>query len=85
MADTNPKTDLPPAKSGGELLEMYFLDMRAHLLETAAAMDRIDRASGGAEAMKDERIAKLREACKIGADDKPERAQRFLELLSVEG
>lgn len=84
MADARPKGDLPPVKSGAELLEMYFLDMRAHLLETAAAMDRISRASDGEKAMQDERIKSIREACAIIAEDRPERAQRFLELLSVE-
>ena len=34
-------------KTAEELLEIYFLDMRSALLETAAALDRIQRSENG--------------------------------------
>ncbi len=35
---------LPSGKSAPELLDMYFLEARMHLLETAAFLDRLARA-----------------------------------------
>lgn len=69
-----------PKKTAQELLDMYYLEMRCNLLETAAALDRID-AAGGTD---DKRLEKLRRAAAIGLDDKPQRARRFLEVLSEE-
>jgi hypothetical protein len=71
---------LAPPKSGRELLDLYYHDMRSHLLEVAAAFDRIDRA-GGAD---DRRLAALRQVARIAVDDEPERARRFLDALSEE-
>ena len=76
-------TKLPAGKSAPELLEMYFLDARMHLLETAAFLDRLDRAHETAKAMKDPRVKKLLAAANLLADGKPERAERFQRLFSV--
>lgn len=66
------------------LLDMYFLDIRSALLETAAAFDRIERARGGKQALEDPRVRKLFAACGIiretGSTD---RAERFLTLFST--
>ena len=43
--------------SAKEILELYFLENRARLLEIAAFLDRIDRAPDAAEAKKDFRYA----------------------------
>jgi len=67
-------------QSGRELLDLYYLDLRMHLLEAAAALDRI-AAAGGAAA--DPRLAKLQAGAKLLVDAQPERARRFLELFSV--
>lgn len=77
------RTPLTPPKTAAELLDMYYLDMRCHLLETAAAFDRIQRAEGGTEAFNDPRVAKLRKALKILEEDELERAERFLDLFST--
>ena len=66
-------------KTGTELLEQYYLDMRCHLLEVASALDRIERAGGTA----DPRLARLLQAAEIALDAKPGRAARVLEFLSV--
>lgn len=69
-------------KSADELLEMYFLDIRCNLLETAAAFDRLQRAEGFAAVKKDPRIVKLKASLEILASDETGRAERFLELFS---
>ena len=43
------------------MLDMYFLDLRCHLLEAAAGLDRIERAEGGGKVFEDPRILKLEE------------------------
>jgi hypothetical protein len=62
---------------------MYFLDLRCHLLETAAAFDRIQRAEGGEEVLKDERVEKLRLSLEVLKSPAADRAEKFLELFSV--
>ena len=75
---------LHSGKSAGELLDMYFLDARMHLLETAATLDRLERARGFEQVKDDPRLKKLLAAAKLIADGKPERAERFQRLFSVE-
>lgn len=71
---------LRPPKTADDLLDMYYHDMRSHLLEVAAGLDRIDRAGATA----DHRLEKLRMIAKIAVDDKPDRAVRLLTALSVD-
>ncbi len=73
---------LPPAKIAAELLDLYFLDARSHLLETAAILDRIERAAGGVDAKTDLRVEALVRACGILSDGEGNRAERFLHLFS---
>ncbi len=75
---------LPAGKTAPELLDMYFLDARMHLLETAAMLDRLERARNFDEIEADPRLGKLREAALLLADGHPERAERFQRLFSVE-
>lgn len=70
---------LAPVKRKSELLDLYYHDIRSHLLEAAAAFDRIERASGA----DDPRIERLRAAGRIALDKEAERARRFLAFLSV--
>jgi hypothetical protein len=65
-----------------ELLEMSFLDVRCHLLETAAALDRIERAEGSADATRDPRMRKILIALDILKSGGTDRAERFLTLFS---
>jgi hypothetical protein len=76
------RTRLSPAKNASGLLDMYFLNMRSALLETAAALDRIERASESPEVLADLRLAKIREACGILAGEEKHRAERLLILFS---
>jgi hypothetical protein len=70
---------LAPAKTPEQLLDLYYHDMRSHLVEVAAAFDRIERAG----TCDDERLARLRQIAAIAVDDQPNRAQRLLEDLSM--
>ena len=74
---------LTPPKTARELLNMYYLEARSHLLETAAILDRIERAPGGQEAMDDQRIQDLLGICEILAKEKANLAEQFLMALSV--
>ncbi|MFA5904301.1 MAG: hypothetical protein WC836_10230 [Desulfobacula sp.] len=74
---------ITPPKNAQELLNMYYLEARSHLLETAAIMDRIERASGGRDAMEDHRIQNLMKICEMLAKEKTNRAEQFLMMLSV--
>ena len=76
------QTKLGPGKSAGELLDMYYLDARMHLLETASILDRIERASGAKDALADPRLAKLVKGAQLVADGRAERAERFQRLFS---
>ena len=57
-----------------ELLDLYFMDSRAKLIDLAAFLDRVDGGTGDA----DFRLAAFREALKELAGDRPERAKAVL-------
>lgn len=64
-----------------EVVDTYFMEHRAKLLDIAAFLDRLDRARGDAD-FTDFRVSSLREAVRLLADDAPERTRRLLELFS---
>ncbi|MDX9982180.1 MAG: hypothetical protein RBU25_19325 [Lentisphaeria bacterium] len=70
---------LAPLKSPEQLLDLYYHDLRSHLLEVAAGFDRIERAGASA----DPRLERLRRIAALAVDGQPERARRLLEELSV--
>ena len=80
--DSPTKPVLASPRTAEELLDIYFLDMRSALLETAAALDRIESAENGSDIFRDPRIRKLTKACEILKNGKRNRAEQFLALLS---
>jgi hypothetical protein len=60
------------------VLNLYFMEARAKLIDLAAFFDRVDRAEGA----DDFRIAALRKALKELDHGKPDRARRVLLSLS---
>jgi hypothetical protein len=70
-------------KTAPELLDMFYLNMRSALLETAAAFDRIQKAEGGDAVWQDRRLVKLRGAAALIQSDEPDRTRRILESLSA--
>lgn len=77
-----PKPVLNSPKTAEELLEIYFPDMRSALVETAATLDRIQRAENGGDVLKDPRIQQLHGALDILKTEKKGRPERILRLLS---
>ncbi len=67
-----------------KLLEMYYLDMRSALLETAAGMDRIARAPGFDEVTIDPRLLRLRKAAALLTQPENDRVVQFQLLFSEE-
>lgn len=64
---------------GQTVLDRYFLEVRAKLLDIAAALDRIDR-GGGAN---DPRLEKVRQALTIAREPQTGRAERLQQLFSL--
>ena len=61
-------------------MDREFLGVRCRLIELAASLDRMDRAGGAAA---DPRLAQIRQALEILADDKPDRAERMQMAFSL--
>lgn len=73
-----------PPMNAVQVLEREFLEIRAKILEVAAALDRIDRAEGSVES--DVRAKRLADAIAIigGDGEKATRAERVQLLFSRE-
>ena len=82
MSNQQEKGALGSPKTASELLDLYFLDMRCALLETAATLDRIERSEGGSDAFGDPRLKNIREACDLLKNIRGNRATEFLTLFS---
>jgi hypothetical protein len=65
-----------------QVLERYFLEHRAALLDLAAFLDRIDRAQPDDEPGETYRETALRRAIEVLDDGEGERARRVQEVLS---
>ena len=61
-----------------DVLDLYFMENRAKLIDIAAFLDRVDRASGDA----DFRLGAFREALRCLSADGPGRAREVLLSLS---
>jgi hypothetical protein len=61
-----------------QVLDLYFMENRAKLIDLAAFLDRVDRATGEA----DFRLDAFREALRELGGDQPERAKKVLLSLS---
>lgn len=64
-----------------QVINTYFMEHRAKLLDVAAFLDRLDRARPTSDTV-DFREAALRNAVQILIDGQPQRAKRVLDLLS---
>jgi hypothetical protein len=69
-----------------QVIDLYFMEHRAKLLDVAAFFDRIDRAPPSpappSSVSDDFRVLALRRAISILIDGRPARAARILELMS---
>ncbi|MEM7261511.1 MAG: hypothetical protein AAF488_05925 [Planctomycetota bacterium] len=64
-----------------EVVDHYFMEHRAKVIDLAAFLDRLDR-SDGSEAASDFRVSALRRSIALLLDGQPQRARRVLELFS---
>ncbi len=67
--------------TGPQVVDLYFMEHRAKLLDIAAFLDRLDRASPPA-AGDELRVRALRRAIPLLIDGQPDRVRRLLELFS---
>lgn len=85
-APNPPPSSAPPALplARESVIDRYFLEHRAKVLDVAAFLDRVDRASpaNSAASGEDFRLRSLRAAIAVLLDGEPERTRRILELLS---
>ena len=71
----------PLPLSRSEVVDRYFLEHRAKVLDIAAFLDRVDRAKGDA-GEDDFRVRSLRASIAILLDGEGDRTKRVLDLLS---
>jgi hypothetical protein len=71
-------------RSAKETLDTTYLEMRWRILSLAADFDRIERADGGGQVLRDDpRVAELRQALRLALDaTDATRAERVQMLLS---
>ncbi|HEV3416124.1 MAG TPA: hypothetical protein VG056_04905 [Pirellulales bacterium] len=72
---------MPIPLDAPEVLNREFPEIRARLLQLAAALDRMDRAAGSPEG--DARRQKIRDALAILLESGPDRAERMQLLFSL--
>lgn len=65
-----------------EILELYFIDNRARLLDIASFLDRIDRYDGASEARDDYRYRALQQAFELILSTGENRTAKIQELFS---
>jgi len=78
MSEATPKLN-HHSMTRAQVVDAYFMEHRARLLDVAAFLDRIDRAGPGVD---DFRMNAYRNAIALLLDGKPERTRRILEHFS---
>jgi hypothetical protein len=71
---------MPIPLDAPEVLNREFLEIRARLLQIAAALDRLDRADGSVA--DDERLRKIRQSLDILSDPAADRAEKVQLVFS---
>jgi hypothetical protein len=77
------KPQLPGGLTASQVLDTYFLEARARLIELAAMLDRIDRAAEAAAVRTDSRLKFIQDSLKILQRSEPGRARAIQELYSL--
>jgi hypothetical protein len=70
------------ARTCQEVVDRYFLEHRAKLIDIAAFLDRVDRAGGMAATDIDHRMTALFKALDVLSDGQGDRAGRILAIFS---
>ncbi len=77
MVETTPSCPIPRSR----VIELYFMEHRAKVLDIAAFLDRLDRAANDV-AGEDFRVTALKEAIGLLLDGQGQRAKRVLDHFS---
>ena len=77
------KPQSPGGLTAAQVLDTYFLEARARLIELAAMLDRIDRAAEAAAVRTDSRLKFIQDSLKILQRSEPGRARAIQELYSL--
>jgi hypothetical protein len=72
---------MSPPLDAAELLNSEFLEIRARLLQVAAALDRVDRAAG--DVSRDKRRVDLEKAIRVLLETGPDRAEKLQRVFSL--
>ncbi len=72
---------MPIPLTAPQVLDREFLQLRAKLLELAAGLDRIDRASGDVET--DPRLGQIEQALEVLSSGEPGRAEQVQMIFSL--
>ncbi len=65
-----------------QILDLYFLEHRAKMIDIAAFLDRLDRGKSDGNNTSDYRITALKKSLSLLLDDQPNRSKRILDCLS---
>lgn len=77
------KTNITCPATRSQVVDLYFMEHRAKVIDIAAFLDRYDRSTPDAISDEDDfRIEAFRAALRIVQDGKPHRARRVLESFS---
>ncbi len=75
---------MPSPLSAATLLDALYLEVRCRCLDVGAALDRIERAEGGASATSDPRWKQLHQALDLLRESGANRAEKIQFLFSDE-
>lgn len=78
----NSRNNKTPCSTSNAVLDGYFIENRAKILDLAAFMDRFDRGCASPDAVEDHRWKAIGRAIEVLLDGQPERARRVLEVWS---
>ena len=67
-----------------KVLDQFFLEARARLLDLAAILDRIQRGPEAITVAKDPRLARIRKALEVLGDQPSDRAERLQKIFSLD-
>ncbi len=73
-------SNCPASRSA--IVDLYFMEHRAKLIDIAAFLDRLDRANDASATEDDFRIQAFRQALEILSESQSQRAKRILDFLS---
>jgi len=74
---------MPNPMTHQQVLDRYFLEMRCKVLDVAAALDRLNRASGAKSSPADRRLVQLDEAIGVLSRVDSGRAETIQQIFSL--